>query len=59
MLLQLLAQSSWKPRGLELLNSGTILSLIADPDPTQNGFLEELSRALWADLETEGLDWGA
>ena len=43
----------------ELLNSGTILSLIADPDPTQNGFLEELSRALWADLETEGLDWGA
>ncbi|CAE7369003.1 SEC63 [Symbiodinium sp. KB8] len=31
----------------ELLNSGTILSLIADPDPTQNGFLEEISRASW------------
>ncbi|CAE7548132.1 Ankrd39 [Symbiodinium sp. CCMP2456] len=44
-LTHLMVLSLWGARMVaevsELLNSGTILSLIADPDPTQNGFLEE------------------
>ncbi|CAE7207332.1 Ankrd39 [Symbiodinium microadriaticum] len=50
-LTHLMVLSLWGARMVaevsELLNSGTILSLIADPDPTQNGFLEEISRASW------------